>query len=259
MASDTMTGNFVWFDLMTKDPEGAKAFYTSLLGWTTQPFGGDDSGYTMWNNGEIGVGGFMQLPPEAEAAGAPSHWIAYIATPDTDGSVARAVELGATVQVPPQDIPEAGRFAILRDPQGAHFALYTHGKEYSELSAEPKIGHFSWHELMTTDYAAACDFYCELCGWQKGEAMDMGEAGIYQLYGLGQAPLGGMFNKPAEMPGPPAWLYYVRVADVKAAAEKVQELGGTILNGPLEVPGGDWIVQCMDPQGAAFALHQITS
>jgi predicted enzyme related to lactoylglutathione lyase len=85
--------------------------------------------------------------------------------------------------------------------------------------------------------------------------MDMGPGGIYQIYGQGGAPLGGMFNKPDEMPGPPMWLYYVSVDDVNIAVERVVELGGQVLNGPMEVPDGDLIAQCVDPQGALFALH----
>ena len=83
----------------------------------------------------------------------------------------------------------------------------------------------------------------------------MGEAGIYQLYGLGGPPMGGMFNKFDEMPGPPMWLFYISVDDVTAAVEKVKELGGQVVNGPIEVPGGDFIAQCLDPQGALFAVQ----
>jgi hypothetical protein len=67
--------------------------------------------------------------------------------------------------------------------------------------------------------------------------------------------LGGMFNKTPEMPAPPHWLYYVRVDDVDRVAGEVPKAGGTVLNGPMDVPGGDRIAQCMDPQGAAFAIH----
>jgi len=87
----------------------------------------------------------------------------------------------------------------------------------------------------------------------------MGEAGIYQLYGFDSVPLGGMFNKPDEMPGPPMWLYYISIDDVTTAVEKVKELGGQVVNGPMEVPGGDLIAQCLDPQGVLFALHSSAS
>lgn len=245
-------GRFVWYDLMTPDPDGAQDFYSKITPWGTQPWEGPMP-YTMWVNGETPIGGVMPLPEEARSAGASPHWLAYIATPDVDAACEKAQDLGGKVLHAPEDIPEVGRFAVLQDPQGAVFATFTGNAP--EQSGPPQIGQFSWHELATSDQEAAFDFYAELFGWQKTEAMDMGEMGTYQMYGLGEIPLGGMYNKPAEMPGPPAWLYYAMVDDVDAAAETVQELGGKVLNGPMEVPGGDRIVQCLDPQGAFFALH----
>ena len=177
------------------------------------------------------------------------HWLAYLATPDTDATAARATELGGKVLSEAMDIPTVGRFAILQDPQGAVFAAFTPSGPAPGHDGPAQPGEFSWHELITTDYAAAFDFYSDLFGWQKGEAMDMGPAGIYQMYGRTEMPLGGMFNKTEEMPGPPAWLFYIRVADVHAAAKRVAELGGQVLNGPMEVPGGDWIIQCPGPPG----------
>jgi len=117
-----------------------------------------------------------------------------------------------------------------------------------------QLGEFSWRELATTDWEAAWAFYSELFGWQEADRMDMGEAGIYQMFHRGAQPLGGFYNRPPEMPVS-AWLNYVRVPDAFAAAKKVTELGGTVLNGPMEVPGGGFIAQCLDPQGAAFAVH----
>ena len=108
--------------------------------------------------------------------------------------------------------------------------------------------------MSTTDWEAAWDFYSQLFGWEKADVMDMGEMGMYQMFSRGAHPLGGMFNKPAEVPVS-HWLLYAQVDDVDTALEAVQELGGQILNGPMEVPGGDMVAQCMDPQGAAFAVH----
>jgi hypothetical protein len=252
-------GQFVWYDLMTSDPKAAEDFYGKLIGWGTQPMDGGDKPYTMWTNNETPIGGVMELPEEARAAGAPPNWIAYVAVEDVDATVEQAVGLGGSTLHPPTSIEGAGRFAILADPQGAAFAVYTHAGEEEGPSGPPQVGQFSWNELATSDYKKAFAFYSEIFGWKPQEAMDMGEAGIYQLYGLGDAPLGGMFNKPDEMPGPPMWLYYVSVDDVTTAVEKVKELGGQVVNGPMEVPGGDFIAQCLDPQGALFALHSSAS
>jgi predicted enzyme related to lactoylglutathione lyase len=197
----------------------------------------------------------MTLPEQA--AGAPPHWLGYVGSPDVDGTARRAAELGGQVLVPPTDIPNIGRFTVLRDPQGAVIAGYTSASaQQPPPSAGPRPGEMSWHELATTDYQAALAFYTNLFGWEKQKAEDMGPLGIYQMYGRNGQPLGGMFTKPAEMPAPPHWLYYTLVSDLDGVVEKVKKAGGRILNGPMDVPGGDRIAQCMDPQGAAFALHE---
>ena len=87
--------------------------------------------------------------------------------------------------------------------------------------------------------------------------MDMGEDGIYQMYGRGGPPLGGMYTVSESMPVRPGWLYYITVDDVRPTAERVKELGGQVLRGPMEVPGGGLIAQCLDPQGALFAIHSV--
>jgi predicted enzyme related to lactoylglutathione lyase len=109
---------------------------------------------------------------------------------------------------------------------------------------------------MTTDWRAAMKFYEDVFHWQPSEKMDMGEMGTYQMFNRPHGMIGGIMNKPANMANvPPNWQIYFRVPDVHAAAERVKANGGQILNGPMEVPGGDWVVNAMDPQGAAFGMH----
>src|SRR4029078_11989831 len=99
--------------------------------------------------------------------------------------------------------------------------------------------------------------YLSSLGGQRGAAHDMGPMGKYQLFNRGPRMTGGIMNKPKEMAEvPPLWAICFRVDDINAAAERIKANGGQILNGPMEVPGGDWIVNAMDPQGAAFSLHQ---
>ena len=249
-------GRFVWYDLMTTDLSAAKAFYNQIVGWGTQPFGGGEVPYTMWTCGEDPIGGIMDLPLEVAEAGAPPHWIAYVAVNDVQVTCDRAAELGGTVIHDPEDIEDAGCFAVLKDPQGAVFAIYYSDQLSTDEAQPPTVGQISWHELATSDLDAGYGFYSDLFGWQILEDLDMGEGWMYRVYGqTGSFPLGGMFTKPDEMPGPPAWLYYISVPSVDETVEKVKELGGQVLNGPMEVPGGDKIAQCADPQGAVFALH----
>lgn len=256
-------GRFIWYDLMTPDPDGATDFYTQVAGWTETPWEGgeaeDGSGpYMMWTAGDQPIGGKMKLPEEAQARGAPTHWLAYVTVPDAGAVATRAEELGGKVLVDPVTMGEVGTFAVLQDPQGVTFAVITPKDGAEGEVPPPSEGHFSWHELLTTDYEAAFGFYSDIFGWEKTEAMDMGEMGVYQMYGpkgLDGFSYGGIMNKPSEMPGPPCWLYYIMVPEVEAAMAKVQELGGQVLQGPIEVPGGDKIAYCMDPQGGSFAVH----
>ena len=250
------SGKFIWYDLMTSDPKAAQDFYGKLIGWGTKEWEEGDQPYTMWTNQEKPLGGVMEMPQEVRSSGVPPHWIAYVSVDDVEQTVSKTRDAGGNVLKDSTDVPGAGSFAVLSDPQGAAFAIYKTATEESDGETDdPQIGRFSWNELATSDYKGALQFYSDLFGWSPQEAMDMGEGNIYQIYGGGAAPLGGMFNKPDEMPGPPMWLYYISVENVNDSVKTVEELGGQVINGPMEVPGGDLIAQCLDPQGALFALH----
>jgi len=258
MSTQSDRGRFVWYDLMTPDPTAATAFYTAVVGWGTQDWTSPDGKmpYTMWTAGKTTIGGMMSLPKELADRGVPPHWIAYISTPDVDATAAQAKQLGGKVLNPPTDIPTVGRFAVLADPQGAAFMVFKPLTPAAAPNGPPTPGHFSWHELHTTDHVKALEFYTALFGWEQTQSMDMGDMGIYQMYGLNGETFGGMFNVPT-IPMP-HWLLYTMVDNVDEAAKRVTEHGGKILNGPMDVPDGGRIVQCMDPQGAAFALHSST-
>jgi predicted enzyme related to lactoylglutathione lyase len=255
MTVTDVRGRFLWYDLMTTDPQGAQAFYAKVAGWGLQAFNDLGMPYTMFTRGGVPIGGSMQLPDEAVKMGAPSHWLAYIGTPDVDRTVAQAQTLGATVYVAPQDIPTVGRFAVLADPQGATIAFYSPANEQPP-SHPPEVGDVSWHELTTTDLDAALRFYQQLAAWEQTGSHDMGPMGTYHMFGREGHTLGGMFKKPEDMPAPSHWTVYIRVPDIQTGAGAVKGNGGQVLMGPHQVPGGDWIVICTDPQGAVFALHQ---
>ena len=253
------TGQFVWYDLMTTDLEAAKAFYTKVVGWGVQEWTEAPEGmppYTMWTVGDAPIGGMNELPADALEHGARPHWLSYVRVDDVDATLSKATEMGATVVMRPTDLPSIGRMAIFSDPQGPTLAVFRPEGESPRHEGDPRPGDFSWHELMTTDAEAAWIFYSSLFGWEETTSFDMGDGWMYQMYGAGGTELGGMFNKPEDMPGPPYWLYYATVSDIDTAAETVTTEGGKILNGPEEVPGGGRIAQCRDPQGAAFAIYE---
>lgn len=238
---------FVWYELMTTDTEAAKAFYTSVVGWNATAFeGGHD--YTILNAGENGVGGIMAAPQ-----GMGPFWIGYVGVPDTDAAAQGVQGAGGKLEKPAWDIPGVGRMAAVSDPQGAGFMLMTPAREGGMPKPPPMTpGHIGWHELHTTDWEKAFAFYSGQFGWAKGETMDMGPMGVYQIVTDGGEQMGAMFNSP-DMPRP-MWLFYFNVRSIDAAIEKIKAGGGQVLMGPHEVPGGGWIVQGTDPQGAMFAL-----
>ncbi|MDB6103552.1 MAG: putative glyoxylase [Gammaproteobacteria bacterium] len=249
MSNAEIRGRFVWHELMTTDTDAASDFYSNVVPWKTQ-----DSGmpsYTLWMSGKYQAGGLSALPQEE--ASAPPHWIIYIGTPDVDATVEAAEKLGGKVIKAASDVPNVGRFAVLSDPQGAAFAVFTPLPVSGDVAPGGGVGDFTWHELATTDPEAAFAFYSELFGWSKGAAHEMGEMGVYQLVSHGGQDVGGVF-KARDNSTPPSWLSYVRVADATKAAGAAKAAGGRILNGPMEVPGGSWIVQILDPQGGAFAV-----
>ncbi|RMH12993.1 MAG: VOC family protein, partial [Gemmatimonadetes bacterium] len=258
--AEEVKGRFVWYELMTTEPGAAEAFYAKVCGWGSAPYEVGDQPYTVWMNGEASLGGLMRLPDEAVAAGAPPHWLGYVATDDVDATVEQAKGMGAGVLMGPMDVPEVGRLAVLRDPQGAVFAVYRPAGEAPGHAPPAEMGEVSWHELHTEGWEQAWDFYATLFGWTKTEAMDMGDMGTYQMFATGPdgVTVGGMFDKMPEVPVC-HWLFYVQVPDLEAALAAVNEGGGRVLNGPMEVPGGDRVAHCVDPQGAVFALHSPAS
>jgi predicted enzyme related to lactoylglutathione lyase len=247
-------GRFVWYELATTDTEAAKTFYGNTLGWGTQDAQMPGMTYTLFTAGETPVSGLMDLPENARKLGAHPSWIGYVAVDDVDASTDRVKQLGGTVHIPPTDIPNVGRFSMVADPQMTSFSLFKWSNPGPDQSPPPGTpGRIGWHELLATDWEKAFTFYSELFGWHKADAVDMGEMGTYQLFSVDGQTIGGMFTKPAKVPAP-FWLYYFNVGDIDAAAERVKAGGGQVLNGPMEVPGGSWIIQGMDPQGAMLAL-----
>jgi uncharacterized protein len=251
MSNADIRGRFIWHELMTSDIDAAAAFYSKVVPWKTQ-----DSGmpsYTLWMAGKNQVGGLTALP--SDSGEAPPHWIMYVATPDVDATVADAERLGGKVLKGATDIPNMGRYAVLTDPQGATFAVYTPPAGPAPEGGTPTggTGEFTWHELATTDQDAAVSFYTELFGWEKGPAHDMGGMGIYQLIKYDGEEVGGIYTLQAPA-APPQWLVYVNVTNCAKATTAAKAAGARILKGPMEVPGGSWVTQMEDPQGGAFAV-----
>jgi predicted enzyme related to lactoylglutathione lyase len=239
---------------MTTDMDAAVKFYNAVIGWGAAPFDGSPQPYTMFTNGETPVSGVLKTP---EGVNAPPFWAMYVGVPKLEDAAAHIKRLGGSECSPVIEVPNVGRMQMMQDPQGAAFYIYEPATSEHPPEGPAAIGQASWLELMTTDAPAAMRFYQELFGWQPSEAMDMGPGlGMYQMFNRPHGMIGGMMNKPKELAHvPPNWQIYFRVPDINAAVDRIKANGGRILNGPMEVPGGDWIVNAMDPQGAAFSLH----
>jgi uncharacterized protein len=248
-----MPGKFVWYELMTTDVAAAEDFYKHVIGWSARDAEIAGLAYTLFTIGTKPVGGLMALPAEASAAGARPGWNGYVSCDDVDAYAERVKQADGKIHHRPEDIPDVGRFAIVADPQGAVFALFKAGMDESQMPTQTAPGGVGWHELHAADREKAFAFYAALFGWKKTDTMDMGPMGIYQMFGLGESSMGGIFNKPPAEPAP-YWLFYVNVPAIEAAMARVKDKGGQVINGPHQVPGGSWIIQGLDPQGALFAL-----
>ncbi len=258
MADTSLHGRFAWYELMTTDPEAAEGFYARVVGWGTQPSPGLETRYATWTAHDQAIGGVMELTPDAKAGGALPRWMLYVAVTDVDATVEKAQALGGRLEEPPREVQGEGRYAVLSDPQGAVFAiLQPSDPGRFEPESVPAPLEISWRELATTDREAATAFYSALFGWQRQNAIDMGEpVGVYQEFGRPGLPLGGIYANPGHVPFTPRWLIYAKVPDLEASLAAATAGGGKVLTGPTEITGGDRIAEIQDPQGAAFALHE---
>jgi len=249
-------GQPCWYELGTKEGSlgAAEKFYGEVLGWSTQDSGMEGFTYHLATSDGDMVAGLMELTPEM--GGMPPFWMIYFGVDDADKAAAAVKAAGGTVHKEPADIPGTGRFAVVGDPQGAGFGILQPepmpGGGAGNAFDQQKTGHGNWNELMSSDPAAGFRFYADLFGWQKSQAVDMGEMGTYQVFSHDGSDIGGMMglgNSPV-----PAWLPYFGVNGVEAAMARIEAAGGKVAHGPAEVPGGAFIAVAQDPQGAWFAV-----
>lgn len=262
--SRSFHGNPCWYELATSkgNLSAAGGFYAGIFGWAVGDSGMPGFDYRIASSGEDMVAGLMEMPDDVGAM--PPFWMIYFAVDDADAFVADARASGARVHREPADIPQTGRFAALADPQGAGFGILQ--PDMSNMSEaeiaraeagegafnQKKSGHGNWHELMTTDPEAGLAFYSRLFGWKKGNTMDMGAMGKYQLFSHDGVDIGGMMGL-GDAPVP-NWLPYFGVESVSSTMDAIGAAGGRVHHGPMEVPGGAHIAVCQDPQGAWFAI-----
>jgi predicted enzyme related to lactoylglutathione lyase len=246
-------GNFAWYELMTTNPAAAATFYGTVVGWGTTDIGSPEMPYSTFNIDGVGVAGLMDLP---KGAGPIPAWVGYIHVDNTDAYVEKVVAAGGKIIRPATDVPGMLRFAVVTDPQGAAFILFTSDPSMKPPSNRPQpgdLGTIAWNELMATDLDAAIEFYTQTFGWTKGQTHEMGPGCIYQIIESDGRAIGGMATRPEDAHSP-YWNYYIQVDSAQAAVSRLESAGGKLTFGPYQVPGGSWVVLATDPQGANFAL-----
>jgi predicted enzyme related to lactoylglutathione lyase len=243
-----------WVDLMTSDPEGARAFYSGLFGWQFE-VGGPETGYyaqaRVRGKPVAGLGG-QPNPDEMPVA-----WTTYLATDDVDGAIKRILDNGGMLTMAPLDVMGEGRMAIAVDPTGAAFGLWQAGRHFgAALVAEP--GALCWSELGTRDLDAARRFYSAVFGY-GWEDVDTGPDGPpYATFAVDGRAVGGAYRMPEDAPAdmPAYWMADFAVADADATVAKAQELGGGVLMPATDTPYGRF-ASLRDPQGAMFSVIRL--
>jgi len=242
---------FSWVDLATSDAAAAKEFYCSLFGWTALDLPTGESPYTMLSLGGDNVCALWEMNDQMKGQGVPPHWQNYISVENVDAMAQRAVTLGGTIAMPPFDVMQAGRMAIIADPTAATVSLWQK-KEHHGADRVNEPGTFCWNELMTRDAAAAEKFYCELLGWTTVHSPGP-LGGEYIEFRNGERQAGGMLPIRADMGNMPShWGVYFAVADCDLALKRATGLGASALMPPVDIEGVGRFAALQDPQGAMF-------
>ena len=253
-------GHLIWYELMTPDGHASKAFYDKVVGWQIGEPVAEYQGYRMIGRGDGGfAGGVLQLTDEMKQHGARPTWLGYVGVDDADAAVAAIEQAGGKALMPAFDIPKVGRVAMVTDPQGVPFYVMkpippeSQENQQSDVFSVDQPQRVRWNELATDDPEAALDFYRTQFGWTQEGDMDMGEMGKYRFIQNRGTTIGAVMKRPPQLPVS-KWTYYFGVEDIDRAADAVKSGGGQVVNGPMEIPGGEFAVNAIDPHGAAFGL-----
>lgn len=247
-------GTPIWYELLSADADASRDFYAKVLGWTVHDADAGGMDYRMIDaGGGDFAGGLMQLTPEMQQGGAKPTWLFYLGVDDVDGAVEQITMLGGCVMMPAITMEGVGRMAMVTDPQGIPFYVMRGVSPEASRAFDYKgVGKCSWNELATPDQAAAHAFYGAVFGWTFPDKMPMGPAGDYVFVHAADQMIGA--TMPASMGPKPGWNFYFRAKDIDAAAAAVRANGGTLFTEPMEVPGGDWIINASDPAGVRFGV-----
>jgi predicted enzyme related to lactoylglutathione lyase len=246
------SGYFVWYDLMTTDPDVTDRFYNRLFGWSVDPEVAPGTSYQRLSNQGVDFGGRMSWDA---VMGIPSHWLAYIQVDDLDATVDTATQLGAPSVIGPMEIPGVGRFSILTDPSGASFIVFAPlpPARSEQPSYDGPAGSVVWIELITRDLSRSVEFYARLFGWQTDPAVV--ESGGYVIAHRNGIPVAGIFRPPAD-PEAALWMIYFNTANIESSLSTAKAGQGKIIHATVEIPGIGKTAWVADPASAVFGLMQ---
>jgi predicted enzyme related to lactoylglutathione lyase len=257
----SVIGGFIWYELMTSDATEATKFYGDVVGWKISERADprSDMDYRMIVRSDGGYnGGVFALTGDMVEHGARPTWLGYLEVADVDGAVKAIVADGGRLLMPRKDLP-VGAIAMVADPMGTPFYVMAPipppGKPdaTSDVFAVATAQHVRWNELATPDPARAKEFYAKHFRFGFKDSMSMGEMGSYDFIDHAGLRIGAIMQKPPHNPNA-SWLFYFGVQSITAANAAIERGGGKVMNGPHQVPGGDWVVIAVDPQGAAFGV-----
>lgn len=245
-------GQFCWVDLMSKNMDAAKAFYTGLFGWSFEAMDtqGSPPYGALTKGGKIACG-IGQMTGEMKDAGMPAMWNSYVSVEDVAATCDAVTAAGGKVFCPPMQIMDAGHMAVVQDPQGAAVSLWQPGTTRGVQVANEEAT-WCWGEVMTPDAEAAKSFYGQVFGWTFEQ--DTNNPSQYWMAKLGDRTVGGVMQMDDSMQGvPPHWSVYFQTADVPGKCEAIKSLGGSVHFGPFDSPVGP-IAICADSEGGSFNL-----
>ena len=207
--------------------------------------------YTMYKIDGKNVAGMGPMSPDMQEQGIPPIWTSYVKHEDVDAVVAKAAAAGGTVVMPPMDVMEEGRMALVQDPTGAVFGVWQ-PKNHIGAQLVNMANTLVWNELQTRDVDAAEKFYDAVFGWEY--AVD--DTGYGAISNDKRVQAGMMAIQESWGPVPPNWSVYFMVEDLDASVAKAQELGGNIMVPPMAAGEMGRFAVVQDPQGGVFTMMQ---
>ena len=246
-ARDVSAGAPCWIDLNTSDTAAARDFYTGVFGWTAGEASEEFGGYFMFDHEGSPVAGCMPAMP-----GAPANiWSVYLSVTDAVKTLEAAAASGGQVVVPTMPVADLGTMGMMIDPGGSAIGLWQ-PDQFPGIVNRDNAGLPSWFELHTTDYAGALAFYRDVFGWTIQTLADTPDM-KYSALSHGGEGLAGIFDASGAPDASPGWSVYIWVDDADATAAQVTELGGSVLEQPVDTPYGR-LATAADPNGAVIKL-----